>query len=399
MRLARAGVGAAILVMAITPATGAAETPRCLGRAATITGGSGRVIRGTPGDDVITAYGDDYEVHAGRGNDLVCADSAYDVVRGGPGADHLRGRVSAGLYGGQGDDQIEGTGWSKGGSGDDRVTGRAVWGGPGHDALTGVRGGSLFFERSRHGVHVDLQKGRATGEGRDALQGDFDNVFRSRHDDVLIGHSKVNFLSGGRGHDRIVAGAGNDMYLYGGSGNDSISGGAGADQVFGHEGDDRVFGGGGDDLVWPGHGDDFVAAGPGPDQIVPKHGDDEIRGGGGSDAVHYFFWPEPIEIDLAAGWAEGAGSDFVEGVEEAYGGNGDDVLRGDDGPNVLFGYAGNDRIEGFGGDDSIDAGDGIDVVDGGDGNDVCENAETPVSCEDTQPLSERSILYLTRSRS
>lgn len=264
MRLTRAGVGAATLVMAITPATGAAETPRCLGRAATITGGSGDVIRGTPGDDVITAYGDEYDVLAGGGNDLVCADSAYDVVQGGPGDDHLRGRVSGGLYGGRGDDQIDGTGRSKGGSGDDRVTGGGVWGGP--------------------------------------------------------------------------------------------------------------------------------------DQIVPKHGDDEVHGGGGSDSVHYFFWPEPIEIDLAAGWAEGAGSDFVEGVEEAYGGDGDDVLRGDDGPNVLFGYAGNDRIEGLGGDDSIDAGAGIDVVDGGDGNDVCDNAETPVSCEEAQPVPGRSMLNLIRSR-
>lgn len=373
------------ILVAATTSVAAAEAPRCLGKSATITGGSGKVIRGTPGDDVITAYGDEYEVHARGGNDLVCGDSKGDIAYGGPGDDHVFSRASRGLHGGPGDD---------------RVTGPVLWGGPGDDTLTATRPAVVLFNMAGRGVEVDLRKGSATGQGRDTLVGDFYLVVGSDHDDVLTGNSKSNMFLGGTGDDRIAGGAGADGWMLGGAGNDTIEGGTGPDAIDGEGGDDRLVGGRGKDGVYPGHGDDFVSTGPHSDTIFPTFGNDEVHGGGGRDWVYYWTWPEPVEIDLAGDWAEGAGSDSIEGIEDAHGGRGDDVVRGDEGPNELLGGEGDDRIDGFGGDDSIDAWDGIDAVDGGGGYDSCYYAEAPVNCEDVQPGAERrATAYFRRSMS
>lgn len=99
------------------------------------------------------------------------------------------------LYGGDGDDRLEG------GRGNDRL-----YGGDGDDILNGGEGD-------------DRLEG---GEGHDILYGGFDN-------DVLDGGRGNDQLYGGAGDDTLYGGDGDDI-LYSGSGNDTLYGGAGADQ-------------------------------------------------------------------------------------------------------------------------------------------------------------------------
>lgn len=371
-------VGAAILRVAPVEAAGAL----CLGHVATITGGERRVVRGTPGDDVITAYGDGYVVRAGGGDDLVCGDDSYDKLHGGPGRDriHLPPDAGGSVWGETGQDHIRTAGGgADGGPGDDFVLAEYVVGGPGDDTLVGRDHALLSFYGWRRGVTVDLVARIASGQGRDRLAGDFTAVSGTWHDDVLLGNGRANRLYGYGGADRMDGRKGND-HVRGGSHDDVLAGGAGRDSIYGEGGNDRASGGSGRDIVWSGDGNDVVRAGPGDDTVTGKAGDDRLFGGAGRDGVHYWMWPSDLVIDLAAGFARGAGRDVVEGFEDAFGGDGDDVLRGDDGPNVLLAYFGDDTLEGLGGDDSIEGRDGIDRANGGGGTDSCK-AEVLIECE------------------
>ena len=111
--------------------------------------------------------------------------------------------------------------------------------------------------------------------------------------------------------------------------------------------------------------------------IYDTAGIDEIRYSGKVD----------VQIDLVAATldysATGGGVlSFVDGVkggytiangvliENASGGDGDDVLLGNDSANILRGNKGGDTIMGRGGDDRIEGGIFHDKLDGGDGNDT-----------------------------
>ena len=59
-------------------------------------------------------------------------------------------------------------------------------------------------------------------------------------------------------------------------------------------------------------------------------------------------------------------------IENAYGGDGNDSIRGNNSANVLVGMRGNDTILGGGGNDLINGGAGKDSIDGGDGTDIVE---------------------------
>jgi Ca2+-binding RTX toxin-like protein len=111
----------------------------CNGRVATICCETGRVCRGTNGNDVIVGteaadriYGfDGDDTICGRGgNDLIDAGHGDDWVDGGPGDDRI--------YGGSGDDDLYG------GEGNDLLSGQTgndnLWGGAGRDRLYGGAG-------------------------------------------------------------------------------------------------------------------------------------------------------------------------------------------------------------------------------------------------------------------
>ncbi|WP_434618200.1 calcium-binding protein [Azospirillum sp. B2RO_4] len=311
------------------------------------------------------------------------------------------------LFGGSGNDTLIG--------GDDDDT---LNGGGGSDLLVGGLGNDVYIVDSTGNV-IQEQAGEGTDEVRTSL-GVFtlgDNLETLTYtgystfqgtgnalDNVITGWWSNDTLSGGAGSDTLSGDAGNDL-LDGGTGDDLLIGGRGDDvyivdstgdvvqeQFF--EGFDEVrttlnaltlgdnldrltfigtgdFEGTGNDLsnlIVGGAGNDTLIGGGGFDTLVGGDGDDlfyiddtteTIEGGAGVDTaiVRYDFG---VQLDLAA-----------SGIEQVYGGSGNDTLVGTGSTVglVIDGGAGNDSLIGGDGDDVfyIDAGD---RVEGGAGFDT-----------------------------
>jgi hypothetical protein len=162
-------------------------------------------------------------------------------------------------------------------------------------------------------------------------------------DDTMIVDSRF----GGAGVS-VDGGAGDDVLTGEGSGYDDFTGGPGADVLIG---------GGGDDTFIDGDPDDQ----PSPDRY---------EGGEGRDGLGFPGRHRGVRLDLAA--EATADGDVITGIEQAGGGEGDDVLAGTDGPNSLGGGPGDDVIVARGGDDELSGGPGADGLDGGPGADRIE---------------------------
>jgi Ca2+-binding RTX toxin-like protein len=160
----------------------------------------GGVVGTDQGD---TLVGDDWQndLTGGDGNDRIYGHGYDDSLRGGDGVDLL--------YGHGGDDGISA------GLGDDSIDG-----GTGTDFLT--------FRASPNEVWASLIEGRAEGEGIDTLFG-IEGIAGSEFDDILIGDSGSNGLSGDGGRD----------LLYGRRGDDSLTDSHGnGDEFYGNRGND-----------------------------------------------------------------------------------------------------------------------------------------------------------------
>ncbi|QOV37809.1 calcium-binding protein [Streptomyces ferrugineus] len=185
------------------------------------------------------------------------------------------------------------------GSGDDTWAGTSnevmtVYGGPGDDKLTAIRG-----------VHVDGNAGDDTihaGEGTSALGGPGDDTIHAEGDGASA--------SGGPGDD-VLRGREGDQVLSGEQGDDSIHGGPGDDLLSGNEGNDVLYGDDGDDLMWGERkvGDGFELS---RDEKLGKKRDDKLYGGPGTDELY-----------------GGPGPDGL------YGGPGTDRLDGGTSPNTV----------------------------------------------------------------
>jgi Ca2+-binding RTX toxin-like protein len=107
-----------------------------------------------------------------------------------------------------------------------------AYGGPGNDFITGA-GQPIFAD----GRIIDLEGGDGdddiVGTGQsDTLVGGRgrDEIWGGNGDDVIVGDSGDDYLSGGAGSDYLDGGDGSDL-LQGGRGDDFILGGAGDDYV------------------------------------------------------------------------------------------------------------------------------------------------------------------------
>lgn len=125
------------------------------------------------------------------------------------------------------------------GSGNDRYVGgksafNLVLGGPGNDHMTGGR----FRDSLQGGSGNDSL---ASGFGRDILLGNSGN-------DKLNAGADDDLLSGNAGDDVLIGGAGADL-LGGGAGMDRLFGGPGPDQLIGGPGKDRLDGGKGNNTL------------------------------------------------------------------------------------------------------------------------------------------------------
>lgn len=323
---------AMFVLIAPAPAR-AAGGSTCAGARATIVGTSGAdVIKGTSSRDVIQAGRGNDTIYGFGGADLICGAGWNDVIYGGDGADRI--------YGGQGTDKV------MAGSGKD-----VVYGGRQNDNLAG-------------GAGVDEVYGGSGGLDRVSFSGDGPAVVKWATESAKTRSGEEDFTGFegviGSGDDDVIHGSEAADVLWGAEGNDTIYGYGGSDEIVGDAGDDELFGGAGSDTLW----------------LVT--GADAADGGAGRDLVA-FKWSArqtmDITIDLQAGTAKRSGDDAtstVANVENARGGNGNDLLKGNDAKNILRTGRGIDTAEGLGGDDVLSAGYtyGKKTLIGGAGNDT-----------------------------
>lgn len=118
----------------------------------------------------------------------------------------------------------------------------------------------------------------------------------------------------------------------------------------------------------------------GNDTIRPGNGRDLVIGGGGNDTVDYSRYHDGVEIYLDTDAADASGRrgsttdrDTLSGIENA---------RGGDGNDVIYGNAADNKLDGGEGDDDLVGGAGADKLKGGDGNDTFQLLELVVDSKD-----------------
>jgi Ca2+-binding RTX toxin-like protein len=259
-------------------------------------------------------------IRSGAGNDTVSAGTGEDRLEGGDGDDILRGGagsesgsywyptfgsnyLEAGLYGGNGNDQLFGD------AGDDNLFGEA-----GNDILNGGLGNDFL----NPGIGVNQSIG---GLGTDVLRLDYSTV--TTPITITYSSSTSGTVSDGSTFREIES-----LDLLSGSGNDILNIIATIDRNW----------------IRSGAGNDTINSGSGDDRLEGGNGDDILRGGAGNDSTSY--------------WYFAFGTNYLEGG--LYGGNGNDQLFGDAGDDNLFGEAGNDILNGGLGNDRLIGGLGAD---------------------------------------
>ncbi len=388
-------VASAVLVSG--PAT--AANPTCHGVAATIVGTRHHDhIVGTPRRDVIVAGRGDDVVEGRGGNDLICGGPGADRLEGGRGRDHLFGEADR-INHGEAEACDQGDSLD-GGRGDDVLD-------PGRDPHASYFEGCPDRDevRFRHGgdrgVHVDLERGRATGQGHDRIVTGYGlRVVGSDRDDVILGTDFSEVFNARWGDDIVRARGGDDRLLEGkaANGKDVYDAGGGEDLVITQRGHDIVRGGADhDQLILLNPAAMTVNGGDGDDQIsryaVPGH--QTVTGGAGADALNIILHDSPgpqAELDIPAGTITIDGvSSGVSGFEYwnfvsnrpllVYGSDLGESVRANgwdgtsDTPLTAYMAGGDDTVEGGASDDYVDGGDGTDTANLGGGTNTCVDVE------------------------
>ena len=258
-----------------------------------------------------------------------------------------------------------------GGAGDD-----TLGGGYGDDTLDGGDGlDTADYSVSSADLVITLDaSGDASGVddgdgGTDTLLS-IEALHGGLGDDSLTGNAGANVLRGGEGDDTLTGGTGTDTVDYGsstsgvsitldanGNASDLADGLGGIDQLFGFE---NITGGLGDDTLRGNAGANLIAGGSGDDLLFGGEGSDTLLGGAGSDTADYGASTLGLTITLDAGGndlgvSDGLGfTDDLYGIENLFGGAGNDSLTGNGSDNLLRGGAGLDTLLGGAGIDTAD---------------------------------------------
>lgn len=258
---------------------------------------------------------------------------------------------------------------------------------PGRPHVVGTDGNDTIY-----GMNHELEMIEG-GDGDDVLYG-WGSVWLYDYGDPATNpaaRDRADIIFGGAGNDtiRVTSGQppvdfpGGDQ-AYGGSGNDAIYGSSLADMLYGGMGNDYITGSGGRDTIDGGFGNDFLSVthlgfgGWGNDTIDAWRA--EVHGGGGNDEINfgfavYAYLDEMIRAQFGRAYG-GSGNDTLRGSnggERLHGGDGDDVLWADYNyrndqtvrpPDVLSGDGGNDLIYGGYGRETLDGGAGDDWISG-----------------------------------
>ncbi len=393
-----------------------------------IAGGNGaNVIDGGDGDDVIDALGGDDTLIGGGGDDTLIAGSGDDTLIAGDGDDRLEGgagrdTVDYGDYafasinigsspatvGGTALDSFESHG--KAGGGTEEVVDRLI----GIEDVVGSVGGDLIAGSSLD----NLLDGAGGNDIIDGREGD-DTLIGNAGNDTLVGSLGDDIMSGGTGRDAVDYSAFENLIINVGSSDATVAGitidanRAGGkiggslafvdtlssiQDVIGTDGGDVIAGDGNANRLDGGDGDDTIDAFGGNDILVGSRGDDELIGGSGRDVVDYDAL-ERVHVNVGASAATVGGvvlsafeavglvggtvasTDSLDGIEDAIGSSGDDLLAGGtdgelldggDGADIIDGDEGDDTLIGGRGDDTLIGALGDDTIEGGDGSDTVD---------------------------
>jgi Ca2+-binding RTX toxin-like protein len=249
------------------------------------------VMKGGRGRDIVLFVGAPRGVHvdlgtgeaSGQGADrMVSVENAFgsffdDVLYGDDRANTLGG--------GPDDDELHGSG------GRDRLrSGEGAEAGT--DLLDGGAGrDTAFYYLSWDPVRADLVTGQALTTGVDTLVS-IEDLFGSKHDDVLIGDDGDNVIQGSLGDDVMDGGGGIDTATFRDSFElvvDLVEGTAveerGSDtlenfeNIVGSSFADTIVGDDGPNAIWGGSGDDSLVGDSGDDTLIGQRGEDEVNGG------------------------------------------------------------------------------------------------------------------------
>ncbi|MBE0496622.1 MAG: hypothetical protein IBX45_09450, partial [Campylobacterales bacterium] len=392
----------------------------------TLYGATGNdTLDGGEGADTLYGIAGNNRLLGGAGNDTLYGGSGNDILEGGAGNDILDGSLGGNntFMGGTGDDTFIG------GAGRDVLhylsAESAIVVDIANNTITSDTEGTdtllSSFEAivaSNYADRIDLRG--ATLATTVLAQGGNDTIWASGNNDII---------AGGGGNDLIYANAGNNSYYggdvvldatgvvesYSANGDDtvsyalatsgidvdlSVSAGVGTSNVTanGFGGEDklyniaRIVGSSYDDVIKGSDGWNRLDGGDGDDWIIATNGGDTIYGGrhtvsgggqghgtsavGGGDWLSFEAILTSVTASLNAGSITGSlGTTTIFEVENLFGTNAGDELRGDGNDNtlhgnggndVIFGTAGNNFLIGGTGDDTLHGGSGIDKYDGGD---------------------------------
>lgn len=309
------------------------------------------------------------------GNDVLIGAKNVENQISGDMDDVLEDQVFAGgndtIYGGDKADVLYGdhVGDDTGNNGGDD----SIFGGDGDDSIYGNAGDDALFD--------------ALGEGQ-IFGGEGDDTFKPLEDGshTFFGGDGIDTLDYSASSAKVIIDLA-DQTVTGGWGADDVftsvevaRGSQRGDTLFGTSGEDSLFGDKGNDSLDGGDGDDMLVAGRGEDQLVSGEGSDAYFGGKGFDVLDYRGSDAGIRVKLdknkfSGGHADG---DSAKGVENIFGSEFNDKLRGDkkanftrgrDGEDVIRGLKGSDKLAGQKGGDDIFGGKGSDRVSGGKGKD------------------------------
>lgn len=284
----------------------------------------------------------------GSGNDALIGSSGANDLRGAGGNDGLLGNAGA--------DTLDG--------------------GDGRDTLNGGSGtDTACYASHTRGMTIDLAKQTASAAGTTAFTDSLvsiENAIGGQGADRLTGSSAAQSLDGGAGNDTVSAAGGNDT-LDGGAGNDTIQGGDGNDSLGAGLGNDAMQGGNGNDILVGARVVHTTLSYDATDNFIVEFynslkddGRDTLDGGAGIDTLkipsaYYSSFqggPQALfgsQIDLAAGTLKVLSDvtvDRLVSIENVIATDGNDTVRGNAGANA------------------IDVGNGVNIAYGGDGNDT-----------------------------
>jgi uncharacterized delta-60 repeat protein len=333
------------------------------------------VIEGIDSDDLVNGSGLADNLDGGIGNDDVRGLAGDDVLEGGEGNDKLDGSNGLDtLHGGGGNDTLTGGAEADvldGGTGFDTVR-----------YTTSVTVNLLYPNQSTGDALGDTYESIEAIEAPGNLIGDNgDNIFVGTDftRTVFIGRGGADSFEG-RGHlDRASYTTSSSGLIVNLLAPGASTGDAAGDTFISIE---EIFGSRHDDVLIGDHSANRLYGYDGNDTLIGNGGADAFNGGIGTDTVSYAMATARVKVDLIVAdknTGDALGDTFVL-VENVTGSVHGDVLAGSSGDNVIHGLDGNDTLRGRAGADSLFGESGSDtfLIQPGTGSDRVEDHATGV---------------------